>query len=102
MLLLMLTPSSTPQYIILNLGLAPGFQKQDFKHLVFPSKMYVDYVRVYQRAGTNNGVTCDPPKRTDVPLIKFRSCTFCSVMVMTSFPSAVVIAFQAVSVLSKR
>lgn len=25
--------------------------------------MYVDYVRVYQRAGTKNGITCDPPNR---------------------------------------
>ncbi|KAG6850345.1 hypothetical protein H0H93_014618 [Arthromyces matolae] len=50
-----------PMYLILNLGMAPGFQKQDFKHLVFPSKMYVDYVRVYQRQGTKNGITCDPP-----------------------------------------
>jgi len=52
---------SIVQYIVFNLGLAPGFQKQDFKHLQFPSKMYVDYVRVYQREGVKNGLTCDPP-----------------------------------------
>ncbi|KAG6918340.1 hypothetical protein DXG01_015199, partial [Tephrocybe rancida] len=50
-----------PMYLVLNLGMAPGFQKQDFKHLKFPSKMYVDYIRIYQRQGTKNGVTCDPP-----------------------------------------
>ncbi len=32
-------------------------------HLEFPSKMYIDYVRVYQRAGTKNGLTCSPPNR---------------------------------------
>ena len=51
------------QYIILNLGISPSFQQQDYMHLEFPSKMYVDYVRVYQRAGTKNGITCNPPNR---------------------------------------
>ncbi|KAF8073872.1 glycoside hydrolase family 16 protein [Lyophyllum atratum] len=50
-----------PMYLVLNLGMAPGFQKQDFKNLKFPSKMYIDYVRIYQRQGTKNGITCDPP-----------------------------------------
>ncbi|KII86911.1 glycoside hydrolase family 16 protein [Plicaturopsis crispa FD-325 SS-3] len=49
-----------PMYLILNLGLSPSFQAQDFKHLVFPSKMYIDYVRVYQREGVKEGVTCNP------------------------------------------
>jgi len=49
-----------PMYIILNLGMSPSFQKQDFKHLQFPSKMYVDYVRVYQRSDVKEGTTCNP------------------------------------------
>lgn len=52
-----------PLYIILNLGMAFSFQAQDYKHLTFPSSMYIDYVRVYQRSGTENGLTCNPPKR---------------------------------------
>ncbi|KAG0704274.1 glycoside hydrolase family 16 protein [Suillus ampliporus] len=52
-----------PMYVILNLGLSPSFQEQDFMHLQFPSEMYIDYVRVYQREGIKNGVTCDPPNR---------------------------------------
>lgn len=52
-----------PMYIILNLGLAPSFQHQDFEHMQFPSEMYIDYVRVYQREGIQNGLTCDPPNR---------------------------------------
>ncbi|KAF9005293.1 hypothetical protein BDZ89DRAFT_1145312 [Hymenopellis radicata] len=55
--------SEEPMYIILNLGLSPSFQQQDYMHLEFPSKMYIDYVRVYQRAGTKNGLTCNPPNR---------------------------------------
>ena len=51
------------QYLIFNLGLAPNFQPQDFEHLVFPVSMYVDYIRIYQRRGISNGVTCDPPSR---------------------------------------
>jgi beta-glucanase (GH16 family) len=50
-----------PVYLIMNLGMSPSFQKQDFKHLTFPSKLYVDYVRVYQEESVRNGVTCDPP-----------------------------------------
>lgn len=58
------------QYIIMNLGLAPHFQKQDWKHLQFPAKMYIDYVRVYQREGVKNGVTCDPPNRPTTAYIE--------------------------------
>ncbi|OAX42120.1 glycoside hydrolase family 16 protein [Rhizopogon vinicolor AM-OR11-026] len=59
-----------PMYIILNLGLAPSFQEQDFMHMTFPSEMYVDYVRVYQREGIQNGVTCDPPNRPTADYIQ--------------------------------
>ena len=66
------------QYLIMNLGMSrklainfercrclctcvlASFQHQDFKHLTFPSKMYVDYVRVYQRSDVKEGVTCNP------------------------------------------
>jgi beta-glucanase (GH16 family) len=49
------------QYLIMNLGMSPTFQGPDFEHLRFPAKMYIDYVRVYQRedVGTD-ALTCDP------------------------------------------
>lgn len=47
------------QYIILNLGMAYSFQHQDWKHLVFPAQLMVDYVRVYQRQGQEK-IGCDP------------------------------------------
>jgi len=50
-----------PMYIIFNLGMSPGFQHQDFQHMTFPNKMYIDYVRVYQRDDVTNGVGCSPP-----------------------------------------
>jgi hypothetical protein len=45
----------------MNLGMSPTFQGPDFEHLRFPAKMYIDYVRVYQRedVGTD-ALTCDP------------------------------------------
>ncbi|THH19097.1 hypothetical protein EW146_g2013 [Bondarzewia mesenterica] len=49
-----------PMSIVLNLGISPSFQQQDFKHMVFPNHMLIDYVRVYQRADVKNGVGCDP------------------------------------------
>jgi beta-glucanase (GH16 family) len=58
-----------PMYILLNLGMAPSFQQQDYKHLVFPGKMYVDYVRVYQRDGVSQ-ITCDPDNRPTAKYIQ--------------------------------
>ncbi|KAJ7600970.1 glycoside hydrolase family 16 protein [Mycena floridula] len=54
-----------PMFLVFNLGLSKGFQAQDYKHLVFPSKMYIDYVRIYQRAGVKikDGLTCNPSTR---------------------------------------
>ncbi|KAF8636013.1 hypothetical protein AX15_000173 [Amanita polypyramis BW_CC] len=59
-----------PVYIILNLGISPSFQKADYANLVFPSKMYVDYIRIYQRKGVKNGLTCDPPTRPTTDYIQ--------------------------------
>ncbi|CAK5283866.1 unnamed protein product [Mycena citricolor] len=55
--------SEEPMYIILNLGMSPTFQPQNFSQLVFPATMLVDYVRVYQSPGAKNGLSCDPPNR---------------------------------------
>ncbi|KAJ6557272.1 glycoside hydrolase family 16 protein [Mycena vulgaris] len=51
-----------PMYLILNLGMSPSFQAQDFMHMTFPNQMLVDYVRVYQREGVSEGATCNPSK----------------------------------------
>ena len=53
---------STPccNYILFSDGVLAGFQAQDWMHLEFPSKMYIDYVRVYQQDGVTDGTTCDP------------------------------------------
>ncbi|OSX60014.1 glycoside hydrolase family 16 protein [Postia placenta MAD-698-R-SB12] len=54
--------SEEPMYIIINFGMSPSFELQDWMHLQFPSKMYVDYVRVYQQEGAgDDAVSCDPP-----------------------------------------
>ncbi|CAA7261393.1 unnamed protein product [Cyclocybe aegerita] len=53
--------SEEPMYVILNLGMSPSFQRPDFQHLTFPVSMYIDYVRIYQRRGVKDGITCNPP-----------------------------------------
>jgi len=53
--------SEEPMSIILNFGMSPGFQGQDFANLKFPSSMYVDYVRVYQRSDVKPNIGCNPP-----------------------------------------
>jgi len=47
------------QYLIINLGMSKNFGDVDFAHLTFPTRMEVDYVRVYQRADAIN-IGCDP------------------------------------------
>ena len=45
----------------MNLGMSKNFGTVDFDHLTFPTKMRVDYVRVYQPTGSKN-IGCDPPE----------------------------------------
>jgi hypothetical protein len=47
------------QYLIANLGLSESFGGIDFDHLTFPTKMSIDYIRVYQPKDAVN-VGCDP------------------------------------------
>ncbi|KIM89908.1 glycoside hydrolase family 16 protein [Piloderma croceum F 1598] len=49
-----------PMYIIVNLGFSPNFGAIDFEHLVMPTTMSVDYIRVYQPKDAHN-IGCDPP-----------------------------------------
>ncbi|KAF7322099.1 GH16 domain-containing protein [Mycena kentingensis (nom. inval.)] len=62
--------SEEPMYLILNLGISPSFQTPDYTRLVFPAELFVDYVRVYQRPGTQHGVGCDPPARPTADYIQ--------------------------------
>jgi len=48
-----------PLYLITNLGISFGFGTPDFDHLVFPTKMRLDWIRVYQPKDAIN-VGCDP------------------------------------------
>ncbi|TFK37328.1 beta-glucan synthesis-associated protein [Crucibulum laeve] len=48
-----------PMYIIANLGMSQNFGDVDIEHLTFPTKMRVDWIRVYQpKDALNYG--CDP------------------------------------------
>lgn len=46
------------QYIIANLALSSGFGWVDWDKLVFPGKLKIDYLRLYQAKGKEN-VGCD-------------------------------------------
>ncbi|KAK7694788.1 hypothetical protein QCA50_001976 [Cerrena zonata] len=48
-----------PLYIIVNLGMSRNFGFVDLEHLIFPTTMRVDYVRVYQDPDNLN-IGCDP------------------------------------------
>ncbi|KAI0034652.1 glycoside hydrolase family 16 protein [Vararia minispora EC-137] len=62
-----------PMYLIVNFGMAPSFQKQDFANLRFPAQMLVDYVRVYQRSGVKDGLGCDPAAHPTAQYIQAHS-----------------------------
>ncbi|OAV99438.1 hypothetical protein PTTG_04502 [Puccinia triticina 1-1 BBBD Race 1] len=49
-----------PMYILLNLGISATFGAVDLKKLGLPAKMRVDWVRVYQPAGTPINTNCSP------------------------------------------
>ena len=61
--------SEEPMSIVLNLGISPAWTGINFAELVFPTTMYVDYVRLYQPA-SNATVTCDPPGYETTEYIK--------------------------------
>jgi hypothetical protein len=56
-----------PMSIVLNLGISSNWQDIDLTTMTFPTEMWVDYVRVYQRKGYTN-VGCDPK---DYPTAKY-------------------------------
>ena len=47
------------QYIIANLGLSKNFGPIDLSRLTFPTRMKIDYIRVYQPENAIN-IGCDP------------------------------------------
>jgi len=49
-----------PMTMVLNLGFSHSWVQIDYAQLVFPAVMRVDYVRWYQKKGSEM-VTCDPP-----------------------------------------
>jgi len=56
-------------YLIMNFGMAAGFQPIDLNRLVFPAAMYIDYVRVYQREDSP-GIGCSPEDYPTADYIK--------------------------------
>ncbi|KAF8076645.1 beta-glucan synthesis-associated protein [Lyophyllum atratum] len=52
--------SQEPMYLIMNLGMSRNFGHIDFAHLTFPTRMRVDYIRVYQDPKMIN-IGCNPP-----------------------------------------
>ncbi|KAK7052326.1 beta-glucan synthesis-associated protein [Favolaschia claudopus] len=49
-----------PMYLLANLGMSSNFGFVDLEHLVFPTTLSIDYVRVYQYPDQIN-IGCDPP-----------------------------------------
>ncbi|KAI9842860.1 MAG: hypothetical protein M1837_006881 [Sclerophora amabilis] len=61
--------SQEPMSVVLNLGLSNSWTWIDWANLTFPTTMYVDYVRVYQKEGEES-ITCDPPGYETTEYIK--------------------------------
>ncbi|GAA6019163.1 hypothetical protein JCM10207_006570 [Rhodosporidiobolus poonsookiae] len=61
--------TAEPMYLLLNLGMSENFGDVDLQNLVFPAKMRVDYVRVYQDKD-HVSVGCDPKENPTVDHIK--------------------------------
>jgi beta-glucanase (GH16 family) len=66
------------QYIIANLGISPNFGDIDFAHLTFPTKLVIDYIRVYQPTDSIN-IGCDPqdfPTENYINAYVYQACLF--------------------------
>ncbi|KAK6537547.1 hypothetical protein TWF694_011729 [Orbilia ellipsospora] len=61
--------SQEPMSVTLNLGISNSWAYIDFPGLVFPTTMYIDYVRIYQLEGEEM-ITCDPPGYPTTDYIK--------------------------------
>lgn len=61
--------SEEPMSIVLNLGISNSWSEVLFGDLTFPTVMYIDYIRWYQREGEES-VTCDPPGYETTQYIK--------------------------------
>ncbi|PWY99629.1 SKN1-domain-containing protein, partial [Testicularia cyperi] len=57
-----------PLSIVLNLALSDGFQRVKWDGLPFPASLKFDYVRVYQKDGQQDRISCDPD---DHPTAKY-------------------------------
>ena len=58
------TIPTEPMSIVLNMGMSGAFQDLHFdgeRAMTFPAKWLIDYVRVYQLAGRDPMISCDPP-----------------------------------------
>lgn len=58
------TIPTEPMYIIMNLGISRAFQPVNFEGdnaITFPALLRTDYVRVYQKDGGTDRISCDPP-----------------------------------------
>ncbi|KAH0544812.1 hypothetical protein FGG08_001041 [Glutinoglossum americanum] len=60
-----------PMSIVANFGMSNSFAPVDLVHLkqLFPSHMRLDYIRIYQKPGSES-VTCDPPGYETTAYIK--------------------------------
>lgn len=52
--------SQEPMSMVLNLGISGAWGAMDIAHLLFPTVMHIDYVRIYQKP-EDTSITCDPP-----------------------------------------
>ncbi|KAJ6570509.1 beta-glucan synthesis-associated [Mycena vulgaris] len=71
-----------PMYILANLGISRAFGFVDFEHLVFPSIMRIDWVRVYQHPDKIN-IGCDPPERPTAAYIDAYSDAYTNALLTT-------------------
>jgi len=61
--------SEEPMSMILNLGMSNTWTSINWEKLVFPAVMRIDYIRLYQKKGSEM-VTCDPPGYETTDYIK--------------------------------
>ena len=75
-----------PMYMVLNLAISDSFQKVNWGTMKFPATLKVDHVRVYQKDGGKDRVSCDPPDHPTAKYIQDHLDVYTNVN-LTTFPT---------------
>src|SRR5579862_9437477 len=92
-----------PMSIVANFGMSSTFAAIDLAHLkqLFPSHMRFDYIRIYQKPGSES-LTCDPPGYETTPYISSHADVYANPNITSWYVSLATILLRYPDLLSSK